>query len=136
MDGGDVVAGRTAKTVELSVRDSELDLRYQDWGTTPPRPAELERNTKLSADQAKRATEALLRAGRLQKIKPDLYVHSDVVAALRAKLESHLDEHGQITPAEWKTLTGASRKYSIPLAEYFDQAKVTLRVGNARKRRG
>ncbi len=33
-------------------------------------------------------------------------------------------------------LVGATRKYSIPLGEYFDGAKVTLRVGDARVLRG
>ena len=42
----------------------------------------------------------------------------------------------ELTPAEWKGLTEASRKYSIPLAEYFDAEKITLRVGDVRKKRG
>jgi selenocysteine-specific elongation factor len=32
-------------------------------------------------------------------------------------------------------MTGASRKYVIPLAEYFDAKNVTLRVGDVRKLR-
>ena len=36
----------------------------------------------------------------------------------------------------FKTLTGASRKWAIPLAEYFDQKKITLRIGDVRKLRG
>ncbi len=31
--------------------------------------------------------------------------------------------------------TGATRKHSIPLAEYFDGEKVTLRVGDIRRKR-
>jgi selenocysteine-specific elongation factor len=50
------------------------------------------------------------------------------VAALREK--------GQITAQEWKELVGASRKFAIPLAEYFDAEKVTMRVGEVRKLRG
>ena len=56
--------------------------------------------------------------------------------ALRTALEKHLDAHGQITPAEWKQITGATRKWAIPLAEHFDAEKLTLRVGEIRKRRG
>jgi selenocysteine-specific elongation factor len=33
-------------------------------------------------------------------------------------------------------MTGASRKYTIPLLEYFDAQKVTIRVGEVRKLRG
>ena len=60
----------------------------------------------------------------------------DAVLVHDLDLVAHLDDKGQITPAEWKGLTGASRKFSIPLAEYFDAQKVTLRVGDIRKLRG
>ncbi len=33
-------------------------------------------------------------------------------------------------------MTGTTRKYAIPLAEHFDAEKVTLRVGEIRKKRG
>ena len=42
----------------------------------------------------------------------------------------------QITPQEWKELVGASRKFTIPLAEHFDAEKLTMRVGEVRKLRG
>ena len=42
---------------------------------------------------------------------------------------------GQITAQEWKELVGATRKFTIPLAEHFDAEKVTLRVGEIRKLR-
>jgi len=40
-----------------------------------------------------------------------------------------------IDAQQWKELTGASRKFSIPLAEYFDAERITLRVGDLRRRR-
>ena len=57
------------------------------------------------------------------------------VTALRAKLVAFLDEHKTIDAQQWKDLTGASRKFTIPLAEYFDAEKVTLRVGDVRRKR-
>jgi len=68
-------------------------------------------------------------------VKPDYFVNSDVLGSLRTSLCAHLDNHGEITPKEWKALTNTTRKYSIPLAEYFDAEKVTLRIGDVRKRR-
>jgi selenocysteine-specific elongation factor len=32
-------------------------------------------------------------------------------------------------------MTGASRKYTIPLFEYFDSENITIRVGDVRKLR-
>ena len=84
---------------------------------------------------AKDAHAKLLATGVLVKVKSDLYAHAAAIDALRARLEAHLDERTEITPSEWKEITGASRKWSIPLAEYFDQIKLTLRVGDVRRRR-
>ena len=78
----------------------------------------------------------LLSDGTLIKVKPDYYVDAAAIAELRQRLIAHLDRHGQITPTEWKDIVGASRKFTIPLAEHFDAEKVTLRVGEIRKRRG
>ena len=56
-------------------------------------------------------------------------------AAVRDKLVAFLDANKTIDAQQWKDLTGASRKFTIPLAEYFDAEKLTLRVGDVRRRR-
>jgi len=43
-----------------------------------------------------------------------------------------LKSHGEITTPQFKEMTGASRKYTIPLIEYFDKTQVTVRVGDSR----
>jgi len=45
---------------------------------------------------------------------------------------NHLREKGEITPPEYRELTGLSRKFLIPLLEHFDSEKVTIRVGDKR----
>ncbi|WP_261974677.1 SelB domain-containing protein [Geobacter metallireducens] len=37
-----------------------------------------------------------------------------------------------MTPPEFRELTGLSRKFMIPLLEFFDQEKITIRVGDKR----
>ena len=70
-------------------------------------------------------------------VAPDAAPTDGSVAGIDfAALLAHLEKHGQITPLEWKDIVGASRKYSIPLAEHFDAEKLTLRVGEIRKLRG
>ncbi len=95
-------------------------------GVETPRPAEL----------PKAALEVAVRAGRIVRVRSDYVVERGVMDDLRERLRAFLREHGQITAQEWKGLTGASRKYTIPLAEHFDAEKVTLRVGEIRKLRG
>ena len=62
-------------------------------------------------------------------------MHAKTVDDVRARLVAFLDAHKTIDAQQWKELTGASRKFTIPLAEYFDAEKLTLRVGDVRRRR-
>ena len=50
----------------------------------------------------------------------------------RSKLVALLRERKEIGPADIKDLFGVSRKYAIPLMEYFDAQRVTVRVGERR----
>ncbi len=74
----------------------------------------------------------LLKEGILIKVKEDLYFHSKLLEELKEKLISFLQKNGEINTAQFKDMTGASRKYSIPLIEYFDHEQVTVRVGDNR----
>jgi selenocysteine-specific elongation factor len=66
------------------------------------------------------------------KVSEDLHFDAQAVEALRRRLVDHLREVQRIDAQGLKALAGVSRKFSIPLGEYFDRAKVTLRVGEAR----
>jgi selenocysteine-specific elongation factor len=84
---------------------------------------------------AKLALERLIAQKLVTRIKPDLVMHAQVVADIRAKLLAFLATHPTIDAQQWKELTGASRKFTIPLAEFFDAEKLTLRIGDLRRRR-
>jgi selenocysteine-specific elongation factor len=71
----------------------------------------------------------------LVKVKEDLYFHAAVLAELHHRLVAFLKEHSEISTAQFKDLTQASRKYTIPLLEYLDAQKVTIRVGDTRRLR-
>ncbi|HEX4460419.1 MAG TPA: SelB C-terminal domain-containing protein, partial [Polyangia bacterium] len=107
------------------------------WTTAalqPPRPTEAAVTLGVPPSELAPVLELLVRGGSLVRVK-DLLFHKPSVAALCARLVAHLQTHGQIDAQGWKELVGASRKFSIPLAEHFDAERVTLRVGDARKLR-
>ena len=76
--------------------------------------------------------QVMLKEGVLIKVKEDLYFHRDVLAELRSRLIEHLREKGEIDAPQFKEMTNVSRKYMIPLFEYFDISQVTVRVGDKR----
>ncbi len=78
-----------------------------------------------------RTVEGLVREGRIIKIK-EMYFDPASVGALKDQLTAYLVRKGEITVPEFKEMTGLSRKHVIPLIEYFDLIKWTLRVGEKR----
>jgi selenocysteine-specific elongation factor len=70
--------------------------------------------------------------GHLVQLSPTLYLAADVVADLRAKLLIYFENNQQLDAQAFKNLTGLSRKFAIPILEFLDQSKFTVRVGDAR----
>ncbi len=126
---------RAAPRVVINPADAALIERFRAWALEPPRPKEIPAATGMAEPAARAALERLLAARTIIKVKPDYYVGTEALEALRARLIAHLDARGEITPQEWKDVCGTSRKFSIPLAEFFDGEKLTLRIGDLRRRR-
>lgn len=76
---------------------------------------------------------ALLAAeGLAVKVKSDIFYSSEPLSGIEELLTSYLREKGEISPAEFREITGLSRKFMIPVLEYFDARKVTMRLGDKR----
>ena len=118
-----------------SAAETKLLEQFRAWGVEPPRPKDVAAAVGLGEPQVRPMLDRLIAGKRLIRIKPDLYLHAEVVAELRARLIAFLDAHKTIDAQQWKELTGASRKFTIPLAEFFDGEKLTLRVGDVRRKR-
>jgi selenocysteine-specific elongation factor len=74
----------------------------------------------------------MVKDGLLIKVKEDLFFHRQAVEDLKNRLTAFLKEKGEINTPQFKEMTGASRKYTIPLIEYFDKSQITVRVGDNR----
>ena len=119
----------------LSELDKVISNTFESWGNTPERPKNVASAVGSPHGAVEVSLKKLVARGVLLKIKSDLLMHKDAVASLETKLIGHFKDRDTLTPSEWKTITNASRKFSIPLAEYFDAQKITLRVGDVRKKR-
>jgi selenocysteine-specific elongation factor len=105
-------------------------------GLTPPWLSELPAVAGVAPAEAAAVLKLLLAEGTAVRVSAELYFDAVAVAGLRERLVARLRQHGAITTGEFKELVGATRKHVIPLAEYFDREKVTLRVGERRQLRG
>lgn len=119
---------------QADARRKILDI-YRKSELTPPYFKEIVKSLGIDAGQAEAVLLLLLDEGVLVKAKPDLYFHSRAIQHLRERITAFLSDHGQMTTPQFKDMTGVSRKYLIPLLEYFDASHVTIRVGDVRKLR-
>ncbi len=108
---------------------------YLESGLMPPYFKEVCRKLQLQQQQARQVLELLLSEGVLVKVKNDLYFHHQPLEKLQQNLVQFLVEHQEIDTGQFKDMTGASRKFVIPLLEYFDSCQVTIRVGDIRRLR-
>jgi selenocysteine-specific elongation factor len=63
----------------------------------------------------------------------EFYFPSKVLEDLMSKLRDQASNDPMIDVARFKDIAGVSRKYAIPLLEYFDRTHVTRRVGDKRQ---
>lgn len=105
---------------------------YFSTGLTPPSLKEIQASHEIKEEDLKGIMGLLTNEGILVKVAEDLYFHKDWIQRLKEKLSLALKEEGKIDPSRFKEITGASRKYSIPLLEFFDKIKFTVRQGNYR----
>ncbi|MGD9015771.1 MAG: SelB C-terminal domain-containing protein, partial [Desulfobacterales bacterium] len=108
---------------------------YVEGALMPPYFKEVIQDLGVDPSRGKDVLNLLIGEGRITKVKEDLYFYREAIEDLAARLTDFLRDKGEITTPEFKDMTGASRKYVIPLAEYFDASQLTIRVGDIRQLR-
>jgi selenocysteine-specific elongation factor len=101
-------------------------------GLGPPRVEELATSLGVPTPKALDILGVLGAEGQVARVTEELYFHRASLDALKEKLVTHLKLSKDISTQSFKEMVGQSRKYVIPLSEYFDREKVTLRVGEKR----
>ncbi len=112
-------------------RLSAIALAFETSGLAAPSPASLAAELGIDPSEMRRLITILLRERTLIRLGDDsLCVHQLALAELKQKVQAM---RGQtIDVAGFKLLTGVSRKYAIPLLEYFDRERVTKKQGEQR----
>jgi selenocysteine-specific elongation factor len=116
--------------------DAELLARLKNTlissGLAPPTRTELIEALQTTPVDLAKVLAHSVTVGTAVKVTDDLHFDASSLERLGQRLVAHLRAAGRINTQDFKTLAGVSRKFCIPLAEYFDRRKVTLRVGDTR----
>jgi selenocysteine-specific elongation factor len=105
-------------------------------GAQPPVREEFPELFRISDKDAKDLLRLLAEEGRIARVNDSIYLHKELLEKMRQDLLKFLTEKKEITVAEFRDLVKTSRKFAVPLMEYFDSQKLTQRIGDKRVLRG
>ncbi|MCU0913217.1 MAG: selenocysteine-specific translation elongation factor [Planctomycetes bacterium] len=109
-----------------------VEALFQSHPFDPPAPSEIAVQMRVAPPQVQRVLRILGEQQRLVRVDQDLFFHAEAVATAQERLVSYIRENGGLESVKFKYLLDTSRKYAIPLLDYFDKIGVTRRVGYTR----
>ena len=123
---------------KISLKEEERELHrkmtalYRRGGLQPPTVKEVAAELQVSENELKPVLQLLTKEGALIKVKEDLYFSRAALEDLEQRTVAFLQQNKELTPVQFKEISQVSRKFAIPLLEYFDGKKLTMRVGDKR----
>ena len=99
----------------------------------PPDLKEIEKQAGVPRNRINEVIRLLEREGAVVRITTDMYFLASSIEQLRQTLRNYLTDKGEMTAASFRDLIGSSRKYIIPLLEFFDRDGLTIRIGDIRR---
>jgi len=123
----------------VAMKDEEAESKkiiedaFAAAGLKVPALREVMAGLKVDKLRAQKIVTLLLRDKTLIKISEELVFHHGALEQLRRQMAAYRANSSKIDVAQFKEMTGVSRKYAIPLLEYLDRERVTKRVGDARE---
>lgn len=123
----DFFAGAGAQEIIAQVKQEMGEAGFQ-----PPLWQELAAITVLPEQESMDLQQFMLRKGEIIKVSENIFYLNDILSQIRGLVVDYLREKGEITVRDLRDLLQASRKYALPILEYFDKEKITQRVGDRR----
>lgn len=127
-DGALCIAGR-----EVALNDKQRQARgallqqVEEQGVTPPTLEEL-----IAAGYDEEFINWLIRENELVLVGNEFVYSPKIVQHIKQRVAKHIEQHDYIDVKTLRNVLGTSRKYALPLLEYFDSQHFTRRVGDKR----
>jgi selenocysteine-specific elongation factor len=130
---GDIVrlaSHRVSLKTDESEATAKIEKLFLDAGLAVPTTAEVLSKSGIEPARARSLLQILFKDRKLIKINDELVFHASAIDSLRGILATKVGT--KFSVADFKTWTGVSRKYAIPLLEFLDREHVTRREGDNR----
>ncbi len=116
---------------QQKLKDTVVRL-YAGGGLMPPTRREVLENSGVREKELAEILQLLVREGVLVRLNDDLYYTAESMRDLSEQAVLFMQKHGELTIQGFKEQTGLTRKFLIPIFEYFDRTRLTIRMGDKR----
>ncbi len=99
----------------------------------PPFKEELSQIVNIDTKKLDDILRLLYQEGLLERINDSLYLSKETHMELFKRLKEFFSKKKELTVSDFRDMLQTTRKYAIPLLEYLDSRKITMRVGDVRK---
>jgi selenocysteine-specific elongation factor len=129
--------GLALSPADAQLRD-QISQAYEHAGLAAPSFDQVLAAAGIAVSQrahARKILQLLLDKRTLVRVQGEMFFHAAALERLKSRLRQYALEHEPerlIDVATFKDLAGVSRKYAIPLLEFFDSERVTRRAGDKR----
>ncbi len=111
---------------------NELVEKFRDAGIRAPSLKECQEQATRNQAAVGQLLELAAANGDLVELNSELYLHAEVETNIRQRLGEAMAGGKGLTLSEIREILETTRKYAVPLCEYFDRIGFTKRQGDVR----
>lgn len=112
----------------------QIENKYKESEYQIPSWQVVKKELGIDAKRADQIAQYLIEEERLTLLAKDIYIWGEHLRKAEQKIEQWLIKNERITVAQARDLLNTTRKIIIPLLEFLDKKKVTVRYGDERRR--
>ena len=132
LDGGKIRPAEAEKLPPIVAQRLKcLVERWHSAGMTPPDLLSGALACQISQSECNEYAGYLCETGEWTAVG-GIYFSRQALAEAQASLVNYLKEHREAAVSDIRELWGISRKFAVPLLEYFDEQHITRRLGDKR----
>ncbi len=114
-------------TEEQKAKTEAIEKMLFDGGFAVPNSEQLAAELDLTKKETTEYLQILLESEKIVRLEQDIYFHKDRIEEAKQKLIDFFEKNDHITVGEFRQLLNTSRKYALPLLNYFDSIGLTVR---------
>ncbi|WP_176233792.1 SelB domain-containing protein [Candidatus Hakubella thermalkaliphila] len=112
---------------------AKADIIIDTENKTPQLKEEIAKALNLQQKQLDDILKLMAKQGSLVRVNETMYITKAVYEKIINVLKDFFSKKKEMTVAEFRDILNTSRKYALPILEYLDTQRITMRVGDVRK---